>query len=163
MAFFLFIGFIVLLRMAELIIASRNEKWMLQQGAIEFGKSHYPFMVAMHTLFFVSLLLEYIFRTPVNYVLEAIIIYMLLILLKTWVIFSLGKYWNTKILRIPNAALVNKGLYKFIKLPNYIIVIIEIALIPLSFHLYFTAITFSILNAAMLYVRIRTENKALNN
>jgi methyltransferase len=41
------------------------------------------------------------------------------------------------------------------------IVIAEIAVIPLAFHLYFTAITFTILNAMMLFVRIKEENRAL--
>ena len=80
---------------------------------------------------------------------------------KVWVIMSLGKFWNTKIYHIPNLPLVRKGPYKFIKHPNYLIVIAEIAIIPLTFHLYYTAIIFTILNAIMLSVRIKEENKVL--
>ncbi len=77
------------------------------------------------------------------------------------VISSLGRYWNTKIFRVPGAPLIKKGPYKFFKHPNYIIVVCEIAVIPLIFHLYRTAIVFSILNAVMLSVRIKEENKVL--
>jgi methyltransferase len=84
-----------------------------------------------------------------------------MIALKVWVISSLGKYWNTKIYRIPDARLIKKGPYIFFKHPNYAIVIAEIVVIPLIFHLYYTAIIFSLLNAIILSIRIRKENKAL--
>ena len=74
---------------------------------------------------------------------------------------SLGKFWNTKIYRIPNTSLVKKGPYKYLKHPNYLIVIAEILIIPLVFHLYLTALVFSVLNLIMLSVRIKEENKAL--
>lgn len=163
MVFIIFISAIIVLRIVELFVARSNEKWIRAQGGVEYGVAHYPYMVALHTLFFLALLVEYYFRYPVAYSSVLIIIYGLLLLLKLWVVASLGKYWNTKILRIPGLQLVNKGPYRYVKHPNYIIVVAEIALIPLCFHLYFTAITFSILNAAMLYVRISVENKALNN
>jgi methyltransferase len=79
-----------------------------------------------------------------------------------WVIVSLGKYWNTKILRIPGMAPVTKGPYKYFRHPNYIIVVCEFIVVPLVFHLYSTAIIFSVLNAFMLSVRIREENRAWN-
>ena len=85
----------------------------------------------------------------------------MLIAIKISVIFSLGKFWNTKIYHISNIPLVRKGLYKYLKHPNYMIVIAEIAVIPLAFHLYYSVIIFSILNAIMLFVRITAENKVL--
>ena len=118
-------------------------------------------MVAMHVCFLISLIVEYYFQSEHSYSIIQIVFYILLTVFKTWVLLSLGKYWNTKIYRIASVSLVNKGPYKFIKHPNYIIVIIEIAVIPLAFHLYYTAVIFSILNAIMLYIRIREENKAL--
>ena len=161
MAFILFISFIIFLLIAELIYSRSNEKWLLKNGAVEYGKEHYPFMVAMHVCFLISLIVEYYFQSEHSYSIILIVFYILLTVFKTWVLLSLGKYWNTKIYRIASVSLVNKGPYKFIKHPNYIIVIIEIAVIPLAFHLYYTAVIFSILNAIMLYIRIREENKAL--
>ncbi len=161
MVFIVFISFVILVRIAELLLSKRNEKWLLQNGAVEHGKKHYPLIVILHALFFLSLFLEYFFRTPTSFSLILIISYLLLIALKAWIVLSLGKFWNTKIYRIPNFALVKKGPYRFIKHPNYLIVIAEIAIIPLAFHLYYTAILFSFLNALMLVVRIRVENSAL--
>ncbi|MCY7362420.1 MAG: isoprenylcysteine carboxyl methyltransferase, partial [Ignavibacteria bacterium] len=80
-----------------------------------------------------------------------------------WVLSSLGKYWNTKILRIPGRELISKGPYKYFKHPNYIIVVCEIFTIPMIFNLYYTALIFSILNAVILYIRIKEENKVLNH
>jgi len=161
MAFILFISFIILLRLGELLYSKRNEKWLLQNNAVEYGKKHYPFIVALHVLFILSLILEYWIKQPVSYSVYFLIFYFLLLLFKAWVILSLGKFWNTKIYHIPNVPPIKKGPYKYIKHPNYLIVIIEIAIIPLIFHLYFTAIIFSILNAIMLSVRIKEENRAL--
>ena len=161
MAFILFISCIILLRMVELFYARHTEKWLLQHGAIEYGKAHYPFIVALHTLFFVSLILEYYLKGDTGYSLALIFCYIALIVLKVLIIASLGHYWNTKIYRIPNAPLVKSGAYKYIKHPNYMVVITEIAIIPLAFHLYYTAVIFSLLNGLMLYVRISAENKVL--
>jgi len=161
MAFILFISFIILLRVAELILSKRNEKWLLQHNAVEYGKKHYPFIVALHVLFIASLIIEYYTQQPMSCSLFFLFLYFAFLALKVWVLMSLGKYWNTKIYRIPNAPLVKIGPYKYLKHPNYIIVISEIAIIPLVFHLYQTAILFSVLNLIMLSVRVREENKAL--
>ncbi len=149
MKFYLFIFFIILLRLVELLYSKRNEKWLLQNGAVEYGKEHYPFIVLLslqsldsYSLFFVS-------------------VYFMLLAFKAWVLLSLGKFWNTKIYRIPGMPLIHHGPYKYLKHPNYFIVVAEIAVIPLAFHLYYTVIIFSILNGFMLFIRIKTENKAL--
>jgi methyltransferase len=159
MYFILFISFFILQRLSELYIASRNQKFLLSQGAVEYGSEHYPFMVTMHTMFIISLIAEYLLRdnTGINFVFLGIFIGLLLF--KFWVISSLGKYWNTRIYRVPHFKLVNKGPFKWLKHPNYMEVICEIAVIPLIFNLYYTAIVFSVLNGCMLYVRIGVENK----
>ena len=159
MQFYLFLAFLITQRLSELYIARRNEKWLLSQGAVQYGQSHYPFMVGMHTLFIVSLIVEYNLRdnTPFSYYL--LLAFILVLSFKFWALSSLGKYWNTKIYRVPGVYPVKKGPYKIFKHPNYMEVVLEIAIIPLVFNLYYTAIIFSILNAAMLYVRISVENK----
>lgn len=161
MPFILFISFIILLRIGELLLSKRNEKWLLQNHAVEYGKSHYPFIVALHVFFIGSLIIEYYSQQPKSCNLFFLLLYLIMLAFKVWVIMSLGKFWNTKIYHIPNLPLVRKGPYKFIKHPNYLIVIAEIAIIPLTFHLYYTAIIFTILNAIMLSVRIKEENKVL--
>ena len=167
MIFAIVIAIVIAQRLGELVIAKRNEVWLRANGAIEHGKSHYKLIVLLHTLWFVSMLVEYWYNnglveielTTFNYVLLGV--FAVLQLLRVWVLASLGKYWNTKILVIPNARLVAKGPYKFIKHPNYVVVILELLVLPLAFNLTITAALFSVLNAAVLYVRIKEENKAL--
>jgi len=161
MIFIIFILFLIFQRLAELYVSSKNEKWLLRNGAVEYGKEHYPFMVAMHTLFIISVIAEYIWRddTIVSYPL--IIFFFVLIVIKVIVISTLGHYWNTKIYKVPGTRPVATGIYKYIKHPNYIIVICEIVIIPLAFGLYYTGVVFTILNAIMLTVRIKKENEIL--
>ena len=161
MAFILFISFIVLLRIGELILSQRNEIWLLQQGAIEYGQKHYSYIVALHTLFIISLIAEYSTTQTATFSLFFLVLYLLLLAFKASVITSLGKFWNTKIYHISGFPLIKTGVYKYIKHPNYLIVIAEIAIIPLVFHLYITAFTFTLLNAIMLSVRIKEENRVL--
>ena len=161
MVFILFISFVILLRIGELALSKSNEKWLLQNGAVEYGQRHYPFIVALHALFIISLIIEYSRQPDPTYSIFFILFYFLLLAFKTWVILSLGKFWNTKIFHIPDIPLVRKGPYNYFKHPNYLIVVAEIAAIPMIFHLYFTAITFTLLNAIMLFVRIKEENKVL--
>jgi methyltransferase len=161
MAFFLFISFVIFLRIGELILSKWNETWLLMNDAIEYGHKHYPFIVVLHVLFFISMIVEYVTQETTSFSLFFLVSYFILILFKVWIIASLGKFWNTKIFRIPDVPLINKGPYKYLKHPNYMAVIAEIAIIPLTFHLYFTAIIFTLLNLIMLYVRVKEENKAL--
>ena len=161
MTFILFVSFVILLRIGELLLSKRNEKWLLRNDAVEYGNEHYPFIVALHVVFILSLILEYSTRQPTSYSLFFLIVYFLLLAFKSWVMLSLGKFWNTKIYRIADVPLITKGPYKYFKHPNYLVVIGEIAVIPLAFHLYYTTLTFTVLNTIMLTVRIKEENKAL--
>src|ERR1700744_3894675 len=104
MYFTLFILFVILQRLLELYLASRNQKWLEARGAIEYGREHYPFMIALHTLFICSLIAEYWFSSLKQIDFVFLIIYLLLLAFKIWVLSSLGKYWNTRILRVPGAA-----------------------------------------------------------
>jgi methyltransferase len=161
MIFILFIIFIILLRIGELLLSKRNEIWLLQNGAIEYGQRHYPFIVALHISFFIALIFEYYTRQTVSFSLFFLILYFVLIAFKIWIILSLGKFWNTRIYHISGLPLQKKGVYNYFQHPNYMVVVAEIAIIPLVFHLYYTAIIFSLLNAIMLFVRITAENKVL--
>lgn len=160
MYFILFISFLIIQRLTELYISRRNEKWLLSKGAVEYRRGHYPFMVGMHTAFIFSLIGEYYladYPHTLSYIFLGLFI--LLLAFKFWVLNSLGTYWNTKIYRVPGAGPIKKGPYKLFKHPNYADVVCEIAIIPLVFHLYYTAAIFTILNTIMLTVRIRVENK----
>ena len=162
MIFYFILVVVIIQRLVELFIAKRNEKAMLAKGAYEVGASHYPFMILLHSSFFISLLIEVLYFksmfTP-NYVL--LLIFLLLQLLRVWCLVSLGMFWNTKIIILPGANVVVKGPYSYIRHPNYLVVCLEIAVLPLMFQAYVTAICFTILNSIMLSVRIPVEEKAL--
>lgn len=163
MLFFIVISSVILQRLIELLIARRNEKWMLGQGAFEVGASHYPIMVTMHLAFFVTFLLEVVAlgRTLSPFWILLLIIFLLTQTARIWCLLSLGKFWNTKIIILPGADVVRRGPYRWLRHPNYLIVSIELLVLPLLFGAYFTAILYSLLNIWMLSVRIPAEEKAL--
>ncbi len=162
MTFTIIITLFITQRLIELFIAGRNEKWLLSNGAVEYGKRHYPYIVLLHTCYVISVFCEYNFFSEKDISYPFLLVFICLLTAKIWVISSLGHYWNTKIFRIPGKTPVQTGAYKYFKHPNYILVVGEIAIFPLIFHLYYTAVIFSLLNAVMLSVRIKTENKVWN-
>lgn len=163
MFFKAFLLFIIVQRLIELFIARRNETWMKLRGAIEVGKGHYKFIVLIHCLFFVSLILEitYFQKEVANNWIYLFIIFLCLQGLRFWSLFSLGRFWNTKIIILPNNELISKGPYKYVRHPNYIVVTLELLIIPLMFDAIITACLFTILNAIALSIRIPIEEKAL--
>lgn len=162
MNFLIFISFLAILRIGELFLSAINEKWLRANGAIEYGQKHYPYLILLHICFIFSLIIEYSYRTTATTDYFFLILFLTLTAVKIQVIHSLGKYWSTKIFHIQGVPLIKKGLYKYFKHPNYIIVICEVVVIPLIFHLYITAIVFSLLNGIMLSIRINEENKAIS-
>lgn len=163
MFFFIIISLVITQRIVEVFIAKRNEKKMLSLGAYEVGASHYPYMVALHISFFVCLIAEVlVFNRIISPVAPLfLLLFIFAQVLRIWCLQSLGKFWNTKIIILPNANVVTKGPYLFMRHPNYVVVCVEIVLLPLMFQAYFTAVTFTLLNLAMLSVRIPLEEKSL--
>jgi len=150
-------------RLLELVLARRNERRARARGAVERGRGHYPFIVALHTLWLVSTLVEGILRGPELPVFWPVPLALFLLVqpLRYWALFSLGESWNTKILVVPGAKPVRRGPYRYLNHPNYVVVVVEILSFPLIFGAWVTALVFTVLNAAVLYVRIREENRAL--
>lgn len=161
-----FWGMILILaaqRIAELFISKRNEVWLKSQGGYEVGAEHYKYMVMLHLTWFLAMVAEhYIRKTSFSSLWPVWLAIIILAQIGRYsVITTLGKFWNTRIIVVPSAPLVRKGLYRFIRHPNYWIVGTEIAVIPLLFELYITSLLYTILNAIMLVVRIRVEEHAL--
>ncbi|KIL80252.1 isoprenylcysteine carboxyl methyltransferase family protein [Bacillus badius] len=162
--FFLVFTFVVLQRLLEVIYARSNEKRMRAQGAIEFGAEHYKWIVLLHVLFFVSLLAEvfYIGMDLAPGWQWFFAGFLIAQLLRVWSLASLGPFWNTKILVLPGASKVKRGPYRWIPHPNYVVVAMEIASLPLIFGAWRTALIFSVANALLLlFIRIPAEEKAL--
>jgi len=137
---------------------------MKERGAVEREGKHYKGFLIIHIAFFISILVETAFLTNTNkqWFIPLFIIFILTQLARVWCIYSLGRFWNTKIIILPGAELVNKGPYKYVKHPNYIIVGVELFVIPLLFGAIVTAVIFPILHILLLLIRIPAEERALN-
>jgi len=152
------LGFVTIERLCELLLARRNTKRLLAAGATEYGARHYPLIVALHAAWLAALWIAAPGR-PVS--LAWLLVFAVLQVLRVWVLATLGPRWTTRIIVLPGAPLVARGPYRLMRHPNYAVVIGEIAALPLAFGLPLQAIAFSVLNAAVLFVRIRAENAAL--
>jgi methyltransferase len=145
-------------RLVELVIAQRNTKRLLAQGALETAPEHYPLIVGLHAAWLVGLWVLAWDRAP-N--LPLLGLYVLLQVLRVWTMASLGARWTTRIITLPGAPLVRRGPYRFLPHPNYLVVAAEILVLPLVFGLGAYAVIFTLLNASVLAVRIRAESGAL--
>lgn len=153
------LAFVTLQRLAELPIARANTRRLLAAGGHEVGASHYPFIVALHAGWLITLWWLAPGR-PID--ISFLLLFLLIEAGRVWVLRTLGNRWTTRIIVIPGEQLVAGGPYRFVRHPNYLVVIGEIAVLPLVFGLWHIAIIFSLLNAVMLTVRIRAENRALD-
>ena len=152
------IAFITAQRIAELIIARRNTTRLLADGGVEYGRGHYFLIVGLHAAWLAALWLlgrEH----AVDRALLAV--FLALQAARVWTIASLGRRWTTRVIVLPGAPLVARGPYRFMRHPNYLIVALEIAVVPLALGLPAMALVFSAANAALLVWRIRVENAAL--
>jgi methyltransferase len=152
------LGLVTLSRLVELPFAAANSRRLLAAGGHEIAPGHYPLIVALHAAWLAALWWLAPAR-PVS--LPLLGLFCLVELGRIWVLFTLGSRWTTRIIIVPGETLVCRGPYRFLNHPNYAIVVAEIALLPLVFGLWRTALVFTLLNAAALTVRIREENRAL--
>lgn len=159
------IGAVALERLAELAISLRNLRWAREHGGVEAGRGHYPWMVALHTAILVAAPLEVWFlRRPFVPVLGWTMLGLLAatMALRYWAIASLGRRWNTRVVIVPGEPPVVGGPYRFLRHPNYLAVVLEIAALPLIHTAWLTALLFSLANAWLLRVRIAAEEAALS-
>ena len=155
---------VVVQRLLELRRSRHNVRNALLCGGIEVGRDHYPWMVALHSLFLVAAPLEVVFlRRPFVPLLAMMMLALLLAaaFLRVWVIRTLGERWTTRIICWPGRPVLRRGPYRFMRHPNYVAVAIEIVALPLVHSAWLTALLFSILNLGILWVRVQTEEAAL--
>jgi methyltransferase len=153
----LFLGFIIAQRLSELAIARRNTARLLARGAHEVGAAHYPVMVVMHSAWIACLvILGYDQSVAAGW----LGVFAVLQILRLWILTSLGDRWTTRIIILPEP-LVVRGPFRYVAHPNYMLVVAEIIVAPMVLGLVWVAVLFTLLNAAMLWVRIRVEHQAL--
>ncbi len=153
-------------RVAELVVSKRNSAWALARGGVEVGRNHYPFMVALHTGLLVGCvaevsLLDRPFVPAIGWLMLALVAGSQL--LRWWCIATLGRQWNTRVVVVPGLGRVVAGPYRWVAHPNYVAVVVEGLALPLVHDAWATAAVFTLLNAAVLTIRVRTENRALSS
>jgi methyltransferase len=151
-------------RLAEVVVSKRNAAWAFAHGGVESGRSHYPVMVVLHTGFLLACLAEVHladrpFEPGLGWTMLAVVVACQAV--RWWCIVTLGHQWNTRVIVVPGLPLVRSGPYRFLPHPNYLVVVVEIAALPLVQSAWVTAVVFTVLNAALLSVRLRVERRAL--
>jgi methyltransferase len=162
-SFLLFLSFLIVQRIGELILSARHERWLRAHGAVEVGQAHYPCLVVLHVAFFMALTAEVLVlrRTPADWWWIPFAFFLAAQFLRYWSIATLGHRWTTRILVLPGAPPIMNGPYRYLRHPNYLAVAIELLCIPLIFRAYLTAIIFTLLNLILMSIRIPTEERAL--
>ncbi|MFK3732249.1 isoprenylcysteine carboxyl methyltransferase family protein [Streptomyces sp. NPDC088090] len=151
-------------RVVELVVARRNAARTLARAGVEHGRGHYPVMVALHTALLLCCVLEPVlahrpFLPALGWPMLALVL--LAQALRWWCVTTLGPYWNTRVIVVPGTRPITGGPYRLLRHPNYAAVVVEVAALPLVHSAWVSAAVFSAANAALLTVRLRSENAAL--
>jgi len=156
---YVLIGWLVVQRLSELAYAKRNTRALLARGGQEIGAEHYPLFVALHSGWLITLAALTAPSPPVPWLLLGA--FVALQAARLWGIATLGPYWTTRIITLPDAPLIAGGPFRFVRHPNYVVVALEIPLVPLILGLEWVALVFGAANLALLFYRIRVEDRAL--
>ena len=148
------LSLVTLQRLVELYIAQRNTKRLLERGAYEAGSGHYWVIVVFHAAWIIGLWI-YARDNAVNW--TWLFVYLAIEALRGWVVAALGDRWTTRIIVMPGEPLVERGPYRYLRHPNYLVVALEIFMLPMVFGMIWYAVIFSAINAALLFWRIRIE------
>jgi methyltransferase len=151
-------------RLAEMVVSKRNAAWSFARGGVESGQGHFPVMVLLHTGLLAGMLVEAWVRRPdvPGWLAWSMLVVVLAAQgLRWWCIATLGPRWNTRVIVVPGLPLVSSGPYRFFSHPNYVAVVAEGIALPLVHAAWITAVVFTVLNAALLSVRLSVENRAL--
>jgi methyltransferase len=162
--YYLLILAVAVERLVELVVSKRNAKWAFANGGREFGRDHYPVMVATHTALLLGCVLEvWLLDRPflpwLGWSMLAVAVAAQI--LRWWCIATLGKRWNTLVIVLPDVPLVRRGPYRWLHHPNYVAVVVEGIALPLVHTAWLTALCFTAANTLLLTVRLRVENQAL--
>ena len=152
-------------RIVELVLSKRHAAVAFARGGVEYGRGHFPWLVALHTGLLVACLAEVFlgdrpFLPYLGWPMFALVLASQA--LRYWCVATLGQQWNTRVIVVPGAGAVRRGPYRWMRHPNYLAVVVEGIALPLVYTAWITAIVFTVLNAVLLLgIRIPTENRAL--
>lgn len=159
--------FYILQRITEMLISKDNERWLKENcHAVEVDPSEAIKMKIFHSLWFISLLIETNIKKDIYDGITALFIYLILAIcmgVRVYSVDKLKRFWTIKVFSLENQILVTDGLYKYIRHPNYLVVILEFIFLPLLFKAYLTMVVFSFINLFVLSKRINLEEVTLMN
>ena len=162
--YILLIAVVAVERLLEVVVAERNRRWSRERGAIEQGAGHYPVMVVLHSALLAGCVIEVaLLHRPFIPVLGWSMLVLVVAAqgLRWWCITTLGRQWNTRVIVIPGAQRITTGTYRLIPHPNYVAVVVEGFALPMVHSAWWTAVVFTVCNAALLKTRLDIENRAL--
>jgi methyltransferase len=161
--FGLLMCYLIAQRGTELLLAARNSRWAVTQGGREYGRRLYHVIVAMHGLFFISLVAEHHYYPGESARVWPLWLALLMAAqaLRMWSAVCLGRSWNTRVVVVPGASVIKSGPYRFLRHPVYLAVIAEFIAVPLLCGAWVTAVVFTVANAVVIAFRIRQEETAL--
>lgn len=155
---------VALQRLVELWWSHRNEKALLALGGLRCAPKHFTWMKLIHASWLIAMVIEvWVFNRPFYPTWGTIcfLLFMVGQIVRILAIATLGQRWTASIVVLPGKKLVSHGIYRFIKHPNYIGVILEIAFLPLVHGAVISSLIFSLLNLVILKIRISNEEHAL--
>jgi len=163
-AYVLLIAAVGVERLVERVVSTRNARWAFTHGGVETGRGHYPVMAVVHAAFLVACIAEVAvadrpFLPWLGWPMLALVVASQA--LRWWCVVTLGRRWNTRVIVVPGLPLVSSGPYRWLRHPNYVAVVVEIAALPLVHTAWVTALVFTLANAALLAVRIPVEERTL--
>ena len=159
------VAIVAILRLAELRISARNVAALKARGAVEVGAGHYPWVVMVHASWLIGCVLEvWLLDRPwiAGLGLPMLALFAAGMGLRLWTIRTLGGRWSTRVVVLPGEPLVTTGPFRWLRHPNYLAVLIEVAALPLVHTAWITAVAFSVLNGMLLRARIRVEEAAMS-
>jgi len=160
------IALVSLQRLMELRTSARNAARLRALGAVEHASRQVPWMQALHGAWIVAipvevLVLERAFAIWVAG--PALVVFMTGQALRFAAMHALGARWTVRVLTLPDEPPVLHGIFRRLRHPNYLGVILELASLPLLHGAWITALVFSFANAIFLHYRIRAEEAALES
>jgi methyltransferase len=159
-----FLALLALERGVELVVSRRNARRALSRGGVEVGRGHYPAMVIFHGGFLLACAAERLLwptRWPIPAAVAALLLALGAQALRWWCVAALRGRWTTRVVVVPGEGPVTDGPYRWVRHPNYLAVVVELAAAPLVLGAWRTALAFTLGNAFLLAVRIRAEEHAL--
>ena len=164
-AFVAIVAVIFIQRLFEMRLSQRHVTQLLAEGGRKHGEN-YLWVVKVLQLSWFALMIAEVWWLDRPFVPPLAAIALLATIagqgLRYLSMRSLGRRWTLPLITIPGAPAVDSGIYRYLRHPNWLGVILEIAAVPLIHTAYLTSLVFSVANAFLIAKRIQAEEQALS-